>query len=159
MVALVHVEVETRKSAVALRPRMFEYYALLRRDLGLPVWPIGLYLRVGMDGVGWDAYEEYFWDHRILRFEYAYVGLPALDAEQYVNGEQLLGVALYMNPVIVSGWSPGFSRCGRPNRLKPGLQPDSLCGCMYEYLDAGDAAASSGIIPGGLETDRPFGRK
>jgi hypothetical protein len=66
----------------------------LRRDTGLPVLPIGLYLRVGLDGVGWDAYEEYFWEHRILRFEYAYVGLPALDAEQYAGGENLLGVAL-----------------------------------------------------------------
>ncbi len=94
LVALVHVEVETRKSAVALRPRMFEYYVQLRRDTGLPVLPIGLFLRVGLDGVGWDAYEEHFWEHRILRFEYAYVGLPRLDAEQYASGENLLGVAL-----------------------------------------------------------------
>jgi hypothetical protein len=28
------------------------------------------------------------------RFEYAYVGLPGLSAEQYVSGEHLLGVAL-----------------------------------------------------------------
>ncbi len=49
---------------------------------------------VGLDGIGWDAYEEIFWEHRILRFEYAYVGLPALDAEQYVSGENLLGIAL-----------------------------------------------------------------
>ena len=58
--------------------------------------------RVGLEGVGWDAYEEVFWDHSILRFEYAYVGLPALDAEQYVNGEHLLGeyrVALGLSPV------------------------------------------------------------
>lgn len=94
LVALVHVEVETRKSAVALRPRMFDYYVILRRDLGLPVLPIGLFLRVGLDGVGWDAYEELFWDHRLLRFEYAYVGLPGLDAEEFVSGEHLLGVAL-----------------------------------------------------------------
>jgi hypothetical protein len=94
LVALVHVEVETRKSAVVLRPRMFDYYVLLRRDTGLPVLPIGLFLRVGLDGVGWDTYEELFWEHRILRFDYAYVGLPALDAEQYVSGEHLLGVAL-----------------------------------------------------------------
>jgi hypothetical protein len=94
LVALVHIEVETRKSAVALRPRMFDYYVILRRDLGLPVLPIGLFLRVGLDGVGWDAYEEHFWEHCILRFEYAYVGLPGLDAEQYVSGEHLLGVAL-----------------------------------------------------------------
>jgi hypothetical protein len=94
MVALVHVEVETRQSAVGLRPRMFDYYVQLRREQGLPVLPIGLYLRVGLDGVGWDAYEEHFWEHRILRFEYAYVGLPALDAEDYATGENLLGVAL-----------------------------------------------------------------
>ncbi len=94
LVALVHVEVETRPSAAALRPRMFEYYVQVERDLQLPVLPISLFLRVGLDGIGWDAYEEFFWEHRILRFEYAYVGLPALDAEQYVSGEHLLGVAL-----------------------------------------------------------------
>jgi uncharacterized protein DUF4351 len=94
LLALVHVEVESRLSAVALRPRMFEYYVQPERDTGLAVLPIGLFLRVGLDGVGWDAYEEYFWEHRILRFEYAYVGLPALDAEHYVTGENLLGVAL-----------------------------------------------------------------
>ncbi len=94
LVALVHVEVETRQSAAALRPRMFEYYVQIERDLQVPVLPIGLFLRVGLDGIGWDAYEEFFWEHRILRFEYAYVGLPALDAAVYVHGEHLLGVAL-----------------------------------------------------------------
>ncbi len=73
---------------------MFEYYVQVRRDSQLPVLPIGLYLRVGLDGIGWDAYEEYFWEHRLLRFEYAYVGLPGLEAEAYVSGEHLLGVAL-----------------------------------------------------------------
>src|SRR6185369_12009609 len=86
LVALVHIEVETRQSALAFRPRMFEYYVQLRRDTQLPVLPIGLFLRVGLEGIGWDAYEEVFWEHRLLRFEYAYVGLPALDAEQYVTG-------------------------------------------------------------------------
>jgi hypothetical protein len=43
---------------------------------------------------GWDAYEEHFWEHRVVRFEYAYVGLPALDGAQYATGENLLGVAL-----------------------------------------------------------------
>jgi hypothetical protein len=94
LVALVHVEVESRESAAALRPRMFDYYVQLRRDTGLAVLPIVLYLRVGLDGIGWDAFEEYFWDHRVIRFEYAYVGLPALDAESYASGENLLGVAL-----------------------------------------------------------------
>jgi hypothetical protein len=73
---------------------MFDYYVHLRRDSQLPVLPIGLFLRVGLEGIGWDAYEEFFWEHRLLRFEYAYVGLPALDAERYATGEHLLGVAL-----------------------------------------------------------------
>jgi hypothetical protein len=94
LVALVHVEVESRASALAFRPRMFEYYVQLRRDTGLPVLPIGLFLRVGLEGIGWDAYEELFWEQRLLRFEYAYVGLPALDGAAYATGENLLGVAL-----------------------------------------------------------------
>jgi hypothetical protein len=94
LVVVVHVEVESRESVQPFRPRMFEYYVELRREYQLPVLPIGLYLRVGLDGIGWDAYEEFFWEHRPLRFDYAYVGLPALDAEEYVSGEHLLGVAL-----------------------------------------------------------------
>jgi hypothetical protein len=94
MVALVHLEVESRASALAFRPRMFDYYVQLRRDTGLPVLPIALFLRVGLEGVGWDTYEEYFWEHRIVRFDYAYVGLPAIDGEPYATGENLLGVAL-----------------------------------------------------------------
>jgi hypothetical protein len=95
LVALVHVELESRASTRAFQPRMFEYYVELRRNKeGLPVLPIGLFLRVGLDGIGWDAYEEHFWEQRIIRFEYAYVGLPALDAAQYATGENLLGVAL-----------------------------------------------------------------
>jgi hypothetical protein len=73
---------------------MFGYYVQLRRDSQLPVLPIGLFPRVGLDGIGWDAYEEHFWEHRLLRFEYAYVGLPGLEAEPYATGEHLLGVAL-----------------------------------------------------------------
>jgi len=94
LMALVHIEVESRDSVQPLRPRMFEYYVQLRRDSQLPVLPIGLFLRVGLDGIGWDAYEEHFWEHRLLRFEYAYVGLPALEAEPYITGTHLLGVAL-----------------------------------------------------------------
>ena len=73
---------------------MHSYHEQLRRRHGLPVLPIALYLRVGLDGIGWDVYEEKYWDHRLVTFEYAYVGLPGLDGEQYVAGEHLLGVAL-----------------------------------------------------------------
>jgi hypothetical protein len=91
---LIHVEIESQDTVAPLRPRMLSYYEHLRRRHGLPVLPIALYLRVGLDGIGWDVYEETYWEHRLLSFAYAYVGLPGLDGAQYVAGEHLLGVAL-----------------------------------------------------------------
>jgi hypothetical protein len=91
---LVHVEIESQDSVAPLRPRMLSYYEQLRRRHGLPVLPVALYLRVGLDGIGWDLYEEKYWEHRLVSFAYAYVGLPGLDGEQYVAGENTLGVAL-----------------------------------------------------------------
>ena len=92
--ALVHIEIESPDSVASLRPQMFEAYSQLRRQHRLPVLPIGLFLRVGLDGVGIDVYEENFWEFQPVRFKYLYVGLPALDAVEYVQGENWLGVAL-----------------------------------------------------------------
>ena len=58
------------------------------------MFPICLFLRVGLNGIGWDDYEERLWDRPLLHFEYAYIGLPALDALPYFRGENLLGLAL-----------------------------------------------------------------
>jgi len=93
-VALVHVEIESRDSVETLRRRMFEYYETLRRRHNCPVLPIAVYLRVGLDGIGVDGYEEHFDDLDVLRFRYLYVGLPGLDAELYVQGGNWLGVSL-----------------------------------------------------------------
>ena len=93
-IAVLHVEIEWPDAVAPLRPRMFDYYWMLRSRYRLPVLPIGLYLRVGLDGVGWDVFEESFWERRLVHFEYPYVGLPALDAEHYVEGDNWLGVAL-----------------------------------------------------------------
>ena len=94
LLALVHVEIEHAESAQRLRSRMFQYYEQLRRRHGLPVLPIVLYLSVGLEGIGRDVYEEYFWEVRTLVFEYMYIGLPALNAEEYASKENLLAVAL-----------------------------------------------------------------
>ena len=91
LVALVHVEVESRDSVLAFRARMFDYYVQLRRDTGLPVFPIALFLRVGLDGGGWDAYEEHFWEQGIVRFRYAYVGLPGLAGRAVRDGREPAG--------------------------------------------------------------------
>jgi hypothetical protein len=47
-----------------------------------------------LDGVGWDVYEERLWGRTLLQFEYAYIGLPALNGITYLTGPSLLGVAL-----------------------------------------------------------------
>jgi hypothetical protein len=92
--ALVHIEIESPDTVKPLRPRMCDAYFHLRRHYSLPVLPIGLFLRVGLDGIGIDIYEEHFWELRTLQFQYLYVGLPALDAVEYVQGDNWLGVAL-----------------------------------------------------------------
>ncbi len=92
--ALIHVEIEAADKVAPLRRRMFQYYEPLRRRHDLPVLPIGLYLRVGLEGIGWDRYEEHFWGRQLVCLNYPYVGLPALDAEQYVRQDNWLGVAL-----------------------------------------------------------------
>jgi hypothetical protein len=92
--ALVRIEIESPDRVVPLRSRMFDAYVHLRRQHGLPVLPIGLFLRVGLDGIGIDVYEERFWKFQPLRFQYFNVGLPALDAVEYVHGDNWLGVAL-----------------------------------------------------------------
>jgi hypothetical protein len=91
---VIDVEIESPERATDIRPRMLWYYEFLRRRYSLPVVPICLFLRVGLNGLGWDAYEERLWDHLLLRFEYAYIGLPALDGLAYYNGANLLGLAL-----------------------------------------------------------------
>jgi len=93
-VVVVNVEIESPDRATDIRPRMLWYYEHLRHRYALPVLPVCLFLKVGLNGIGWDAYEERLWDHPLLRFEYAYIGLPALDGMTYYNGANLLGLAL-----------------------------------------------------------------
>jgi hypothetical protein len=92
--AIIHVEVESADKVEPLRGRMHDYYEHLRRRHRLPVWSLALYLRVGLDGQGVDTFEEAFWEEPVQQFRYRYVGLPALDAEQYLAGDNWLGVAL-----------------------------------------------------------------
>jgi len=91
---LVHVEIESPDRTTRLTPRLPYYYHFLRDKHGLPVLPIVLYLKTGLDGVGVDCYVEEIWDLEVVRFQYLYVALPGLDGVEYVQGESWLGVAL-----------------------------------------------------------------
>ena len=91
---LVHIEIESADHKADLEPRLPSYYIHLRDQYGLPVLPIVIYLKVGLNGIGTETYKEEFWKLTPLIFQYLYVGLPGLDAVQYVKGENWLGVAL-----------------------------------------------------------------
>jgi hypothetical protein len=93
-IALLHIEIESPDRTTNLKPRLPGYYIHLGDRYGLPVLPIVLYLKVGLDGIGIDTYEQRFWELTVLRFSYLYVGLPGLEALQYVIGDNWLGVAL-----------------------------------------------------------------
>ena len=60
----------------------------------MPVLPIVVYLKVGLEGIGEDTVVEKFWELDVNTFRYLYVGLPGLDAEPYLRGDNWLGVAL-----------------------------------------------------------------
>jgi hypothetical protein len=93
MTALIHVEVESSETVEPFRERMHDYHHYLSRKLGLDILPIAIYLNVGLDGRGTDAFEKWFWERRILCFEYDYVGLPGLPAQPFLEGDNALGIA------------------------------------------------------------------
>jgi hypothetical protein len=94
LLALVHLEIESSDKTTSIKPRLPYYYLHLLDRYQSPIMPIVLYLRVGLDGIGIDDVEITFLDEVVMRFRYYYVGLPALDAVQYLEGDNWLGVAL-----------------------------------------------------------------
>jgi len=90
-VILIHVEVQAEHKGDFPR-RMFEYYAVLRLHYGLPVFPVGLYLRGG-PGSPRAEYREDLFGYELLSFRYHSVALARLSAEEYV-GTSPLGAAL-----------------------------------------------------------------
>ena len=92
--ALVHVEIESQDRTTELKPRLPRYFFHLHDKHRLPVLPIVLYLRVGMEGIGVDEVKIDFGPLQVMKFQYLYVGLSSLDALQYSRGDNMLGVAL-----------------------------------------------------------------
>ncbi len=88
---LVHVEIEASDRTTQLRSRLPYYYHFLRDKYGLPVLPIVLYLKVGLEGIGVHQCVETVWELEVSRFQYLYVGLPRLDGVEYAKGDKLAG--------------------------------------------------------------------
>jgi hypothetical protein len=55
---LLHLEVESATSLTEVRKKIGFYYPIIRTQHNLPVTCLALYLRVGLEGVGWDEYVE-----------------------------------------------------------------------------------------------------
>jgi hypothetical protein len=92
--ALAHVEAESTDSLTSLRERMLRYRPFLRNKHGLQVLSVGVYMQVGLEGVGWDEAREEFGGELLDLTRWRYLGLPALDGTVYATGDNLLGVAL-----------------------------------------------------------------
>ena len=92
---VVLIEIDSRGSVTMLRTQIERYYHALRsRYPEYDVLPIAMLLRVGLNGLGWYPIERYLGERCIFKLQFAYVGLPALDAVEYVTGSNSFAVAL-----------------------------------------------------------------
>lgn len=91
---VVLIEIESADSTTSIRARLPGYAWTLRSKLGLPVLPVVLFLKVGLNGIGVETHERRIGSLVAERMDFLYVGLPALDAVQYLEGDNWLGVAL-----------------------------------------------------------------
>ena len=110
---LIHVETQSvRRSEVLFR--MFEYYVLLRLRYKLRVFPIVLYIVPGTGGITHETYVESLFGSDILTFTYAAVGVPDLNADDYLYRDNPLASAL---TALMKA-----SREGRPRQKQVSLQ-------------------------------------
>ncbi|WP_020470233.1 RpnC/YadD family protein [Zavarzinella formosa] len=92
-VALVLIETEGSTRLADFRQRMYDYTTGAGDKLGLDVLPVAIFLNLRMEGRNTDVFERWFWERRILTFEYDYVALPGLRAEDYAHHPNPLAAA------------------------------------------------------------------
>jgi len=93
-IAIIHIEIESVDTMVPIQSRMPQFYEALRGRYGVPVLPVVLFLKVGGDGLGHQMVVEEFHGYPIRTFQYPYIGLPALKADEYRDKSNLLSAAL-----------------------------------------------------------------
>ncbi len=91
---LVHIEIESPDHTTVLKPRFPYYFHFFHDKLGKPGFSIAAFLKVGLDGIEMGVYIERLWDLEINKFQYLYVGLPALNAVEYRDRDNWLGMVL-----------------------------------------------------------------
>ncbi len=138
---VVLIEIESADNTTSIRARLPRYAWTLRSKLDLPVLPVVLFLKVGLDGIGVETHERRIGALVAERMDFLYVGLPALDAVQYVEGDNWLGVALsalMRIPRDRVAWLGAEAM--RRLQLAPltGQQKHALWECVEAYLPLND---------------------
>jgi hypothetical protein len=90
---LVHIEIQADHRS-SFPARMSEYYMLFRLRHQLPVLPIVIYLSPGAGGLTQETHTEIVFDRTVLRFTYDAVGLPDMEADEYLDRDNPLAPAL-----------------------------------------------------------------
>ncbi len=91
--ALLLIEAENSTGLADFRERMYNYTVSVAKKYELDVLPVAIFLKLRLDGRGTDVVERRFWERRILTFEYDYVALPGLRADDYAGHPNPLAVA------------------------------------------------------------------
>ena len=81
-IILVHVEIENPWRST-FPYRMYEYYALLRLRLRLPVFPIAILPERKVKGFEPETYHEELFGYELLHFSYFHIGLPGISVDDY----------------------------------------------------------------------------
>jgi hypothetical protein len=153
---LVHLEVEAEDRVTGVRGRAYDYHKHLRDRYHVPVLTGALYLRVGLAGLGIDVYEETVLGEEQTRFSFRYAGFPALDAEKYVRGDNLLGVALTALMKVAPdrrGWLAAEALRRIVESQERPWRKHLLAECVQAYLQLDDE--QRGVFEGLLRTE-PF---
>ena len=98
-----------------------------------------------------DVYEENLWELDAVRFRYLYVGLPALDALEYAQGDNWLGVALAALMKIPRDQIALLGAEAQRRIIESPLSEQKrylLAECVQAYLPVDDAVQ--------MEIDRPL---
>ena len=164
---LIQIEIESPDRTTAIKPRLPSYYRYLCDKYQLPVLPIVVFLKVGLEGIGIDSIVEEVCGLEVNRFQYLYVGLPGLDAVQYLEGENWFGVAL----TALMNISPEHKEWLGAEALRrlagaplTGIQRHLLNDCVYAYLPLDDegkrlAMGSTTGLPRGLQQVQDLAEK
>jgi Domain of unknown function (DUF4351) len=117
--------------------RVFQYFALIDRDYGLPVYPIVIFSHRSPQASGNRTYEVAFADWQVLQFNYRIIRLNHLPWRDYINQENPIASAFMSKMKVPRGDRP-FAKlaCLRSlarQRLNP-AQTLLLSGFIDTYL-------------------------